>query len=131
MVSLYIAAGVYPEESETVSFGLIGAKVYFHPASLGFADTRFYILKADFFAVILGPRMRENRVRRNVSGIKFSANELAVRFALQEAHCETLNGGCCGRLLGKLTTVRWRTIRGLTKSKGYRDDHKSRYTQYN
>jgi hypothetical protein len=38
VVSLYRAAGVYPEESKTASCSLIGAEVYLLPARLALGD---------------------------------------------------------------------------------------------
>ncbi len=90
VILLIDTAGVYPEESKTVSCSPISAEVYLLPARLALADARFYVLEADLVAVILGPRMRENRIWRNIIVAVLGEDEFVIRFKLQEAHRETL-----------------------------------------
>jgi hypothetical protein len=87
-IPLINTAGVYPEVVKTISRSLVRAELYLLPPSLALPGARLYILKADLFLVIYQPGMGEDCIGWDVFVGGFVKDEVAVGFALQDAHRE-------------------------------------------
>jgi hypothetical protein len=86
-IRLINIAGIYPEVFQFISCGLFRAELYLPSPSIIYSLTHVHasldILKND---LLFSPGMREYCVGRDIAASRFAKDDLAIRFALQEAY---------------------------------------------
>ncbi len=82
-ILLINVVGVYPEELQSISGGLLRAELYLLPPSLALPCASLCVLKANF---LLSPGVRKYCVGRDIAASRFAKDDLAIRFPLQEPY---------------------------------------------